>query len=606
MRLRQVVVVPGDAVGRDLLPHHAALISASAIADEVRDDRGYYTATTSEQLANLGFAATQTRVPALVLPIYGPSGDLAGHQVRPDHPRILDGKPVKYETPARGRLHLDVPPRVRHLIDDPRQPLIVTEGIRKADAAASKGLCCIGLVGVWGWRGRDGQGRAAPLAEWKDVAVYRRIVYIAFDSDGRRNPAVFAAAQHLRRFLTTVGALVRVVWLPDGPDHTKVGLDDFFAAGNSAEDFLALPHATVEGGPPTALNLTSNSKGGDREVRSLEEWNADDVLGMDLSRVPPSLPVLGRDGIVMRGCAHVLSGYPKFGKTTLLVQAMTEWLGDGLHVLYFTEESKQVWSRRMRATSANWPNLHLIPAMGPDCQSMLSRAEQGTEDVVVIDTIRSVLALRDENDNSEVARAVLPWIGHLCREREKTLVLVHHNRKGGGDHGEAIAGGHALFAAVDVAIEVARDSSAENRRVVRTHSRVSDGIEFIYEKDRTSGALIGLGDPGSVRLEEVSKRVLEVLSHASDWAATAQLHDGLDEPRPSEEQLRRALQQLAERGVVERSPTIAERSVRGKRVTWRINAACTPSNLTSNGQPPTVGGEVPPGAGRDVRVRMAV
>ena len=190
MRLRQVIVVLRDAVGRDLLPHHAALISASAIDAEVRDDRGYYTATTSEQLASLGFAATQIRVPALVVPIYGPSGNLAGHQVRPDHPRIVDGKPVKYETPARGRPHLDVPPRVRHLIDDPGRTLIVTEDIRKADAVATKGLCCMGLLGVWGWRGRNDQGHTAPLGDWAEVALRGRAAYIAFDSDGSRKPGV--------------------------------------------------------------------------------------------------------------------------------------------------------------------------------------------------------------------------------------------------------------------------------------------------------------------------------------------------------------------------------------------------------------------------------
>ena len=32
------------------------------------------------------------------------------YQIRPDAPRIVDGKALKYETPAKSRLTLDVPP----------------------------------------------------------------------------------------------------------------------------------------------------------------------------------------------------------------------------------------------------------------------------------------------------------------------------------------------------------------------------------------------------------------------------------------------------------------------------------------------------------------
>ena len=40
---------------------------------------------------------------------------------------------------------LDVPPGALPLLGDPSRPLIITEGVRKADAAVSAGLCCVAL-----------------------------------------------------------------------------------------------------------------------------------------------------------------------------------------------------------------------------------------------------------------------------------------------------------------------------------------------------------------------------------------------------------------------------------------------------------------------------
>jgi hypothetical protein len=62
----------------ELLPHHAALIAASAICDAVRDARGYYSATDSSELRALGFSAAQATTPALVLPIHGTGGSIVG------------------------------------------------------------------------------------------------------------------------------------------------------------------------------------------------------------------------------------------------------------------------------------------------------------------------------------------------------------------------------------------------------------------------------------------------------------------------------------------------------------------------------------------------
>lgn len=187
--------------GRALLPQHQALLDASTISAEVAADRGYCSVTTKAELERLGFSRPQRNVPGLLLPGWNAAGEIAGYQYRPDTPRIREGKPIKYETPSGSRMWLDVPPPVRQFLGDSKVPLWITEGIRKADAAASQGLCCIALLGVWNWRGRNDVDGLTALGDWELVHLKGRDVYLVFDSDLMIKPAVHAALRRLKEFL---------------------------------------------------------------------------------------------------------------------------------------------------------------------------------------------------------------------------------------------------------------------------------------------------------------------------------------------------------------------------------------------------------------------
>jgi len=224
-----------------LLPQHARLISGSAIAPEVAEARGYRSITRKVDLRELGFADRQCRIPALLIPVWGGSGEVATYQSRPDEPRINEnGKAVKYETPSGTRMALDVHPQARQWIGDPSRPLLITEGVRKADAAVSKGLCCIALLGVWNWRGTNEHGGKTALADWEHIALNNRLVYICFDSDVMTKPEVHSALARLKAFLESKGARVLLIYLPPSDGAAKVGLDDYLAAGHSVDELLAL------------------------------------------------------------------------------------------------------------------------------------------------------------------------------------------------------------------------------------------------------------------------------------------------------------------------------------------------------------------------------
>lgn len=225
--------------GMRLFAQHAAMLKASAVSPEVAAERGYLTVDTKVRLEKLGFSPPQRIVPTLLVPVYDEHGEVALYQHRPDDPRRNStGKPIKYETPSKARMVVDVPPRVREKLGDPSIPLTVTEGVRKADAAVSHGLACVALLGVWNWRGSNDEGGLTALAFWESVALNGRSVYIAFDSDVMTKPAVHGALTRLGAFLSRRGAEVAYIYLPPEPDGRKVGLDDHFAAGRTVADLM--------------------------------------------------------------------------------------------------------------------------------------------------------------------------------------------------------------------------------------------------------------------------------------------------------------------------------------------------------------------------------
>lgn len=153
-------------------------------------------------------------------------------QIRPDKPRLnREAKPVKYESPPNSRPVIDNPPAMRKAVLT--RPLVITEGVIKADAAASKNIPCVSIAGVYSWRPDD------PF--WKVVPLRDRPVYVAFDSDLATNPNVRKAAIRLHAELQEHGAVPKVLCLPAGRNNEKQGLDDFLAGGGTFDDLLGLP-----------------------------------------------------------------------------------------------------------------------------------------------------------------------------------------------------------------------------------------------------------------------------------------------------------------------------------------------------------------------------
>ncbi|MBI4199686.1 MAG: DUF3854 domain-containing protein [Chloroflexi bacterium] len=202
-----------------LLPQHEAQLRASAILEDVAQERGYYSITDKAELARLGFRKYQCAVPGLLIPLYGVDGPRWGYQYRADSARTAaDGKTAKYDSPQGQANRLDVPPRCQPSLADPRVALWVTEGAKKSDAIASKGGCVVNVGGVWNWKARNRFGGITVSVDLDYIAWTGkhgpRDVYLAFDSDVVTKVPVRTALEHLGEILRRKGASVYMVRFP--------------------------------------------------------------------------------------------------------------------------------------------------------------------------------------------------------------------------------------------------------------------------------------------------------------------------------------------------------------------------------------------------------
>lgn len=255
---------PEETATQPLDDRHRTELRASGIRDEIIAACRIYSGGSAELTRVLGWSAKHRDWGrGMIFPFLRPGeADPTYCRVKPDFPRLgKDGDPVKYEAPRGKPLRAYFPPNFAELSADVTQRIVLTEGEKKALAAASYGYACIGLTGVWSWqqaRPRTQSGKAYGERElipdllaiaWKD-----RDVVIAFDSDMADKPIVKLAAIRLSEALTELGAEVSVATLAPGPQGEKTGLDDFIV--REGADALASLAALIDsakpaGEPPT-------------------------------------------------------------------------------------------------------------------------------------------------------------------------------------------------------------------------------------------------------------------------------------------------------------------------------------------------------------------
>ncbi len=251
------------------------------------------------------------------------------------------------------------------------------------------------------------------------------------------------------------------------------------------------------------------------------------------------IPVLGIDGLAGRGLFTLLSARPKAGKTVFLAHCAKAWLEMGLRIAWLTEEPRAVWKKRGIELGLLNPNLVLGFQDGSEPEAWCARIEAQVPDIIIVDTARTFLGVHDENDSALVHTKLFPFMS-LARNLNAVLWVVHHRRKADGDEGTDHAGSHAYVGECDMAISLREDTG--RRRQLHIRSRMDESPNKLLIELSADNIYTVLGRPDAVVLEEVKRRAVAILTN--DWQTTTQILEAFGLPRPSREQLRRALREM--------------------------------------------------------------
>lgn len=281
-----------------LAPHHRQQLEIeSGIPAALIKASGLYTATDPKQLRAIEYPDYQANVPALVFPMPGTNCAPVLHQIRPDNPRVVDGKIIKYETPAGAKMRLYIHPLIREELKDPGKPLVITEGIKKTLALIARGHCAVGLLGVWNFCGANEYGGVTELDEWNEIAwntsKKARDVYIIYDSDVTDKEPVRMALIKLAAMIKRRHGRPLPIRIPldqiagKFKPEDKIGVDDYFALQGSGDAlFAAVDFDLIR---TDSIN-TAN--------RRLEEIRAEAIAAIVKANEPPTVFV--RDSELVR------------------------------------------------------------------------------------------------------------------------------------------------------------------------------------------------------------------------------------------------------------------------------------------------------------------
>lgn len=269
--------------------HHLEDLQGSGLTDAEIKDAGLYCADSEGVEKILGFKVG----PALVFPYPSLNGNPPFSRVKPDTPPIYNGKPAKYLSPKNSVNRLYIPASLSMMArQNVKVPIVITEGEKKAIAAAKHEIICIGVAGVTAWKDRNGV-----IKDFDYLYLKNRRVFICFDSDASVNPNVKAAELALAKELRRKGAVVEAIRIPPGEDGKKQGLDDYLLT-HSVESFWSLP-------------IDPLSEVDEKRVLSLDEFMNQPF--------PPIVSLVG-DGVVTAASLVSIVGRAKLGKTWFTTQ----------------------------------------------------------------------------------------------------------------------------------------------------------------------------------------------------------------------------------------------------------------------------------------------
>ena len=247
---------------------------------------------------------------------------------------------------------------------------------------------------------------------------------------------------------------------------------------------------------------TSNSRfaalGGTVGLQTLSEIEA-----REEDRLPTGIAEFDRalGGGLVAGGVVLLGGDPGIGKSTLLLQALTE-LSALHHVLYVSgEESGQQIAMRARRLALDTRNLKLLAEI--NLEKILATLQSVKPQVAVIDSIQTLWSEQLSSAPGSVAqvRECAAQLTRLAKQTGITVILVGHVTKEG-----ALAGPRVLEHIVDTVLYFEGDTHSSFRLIRAVKNRYG-AVNEIGVFAMTDKGLKGVSNPSAMFLSQHGQNV---------------------------------------------------------------------------------------------------
>jgi len=322
---------------------------------------------------------------------------------------------------------------------------------------------------------------------------------------------------------------------------------------------------------------------------------------IELHDTTPAEPAWIFEGYVARGTLALIAGKPKAGKSTLvcaIVDAITSGATTFLDrhvatgdVLYVTEEGAITLRQKLPRTG----RLHVLtrerawpkPAWPALIAGAITEAQRTKAVAIVIDSLSfwAEFGADKEKDNSSV-QAVMDKL-HAATRLGIAVILVHHQRKGGGEDTEAVRGGNAIVGAVDVVIELETIAKAPrtHRRLIAVGRWPQTPGALVIDRDPATGAW-GVHGQGDNRADTAHiawrKAILAALPDTPPGLTLDQLETDLAEDRRT---WAPALTQLLDDGTITRTGEGVRGNPYQHHHTFRGEIPCDPTHGNHGNDP---------------------
>ena len=247
---------------------------------------------------------------------------------------------------------------------------------------------------------------------------------------------------------------------------------------------------------------TSNSRfaalGGTAGLQTLSEIEA-----REEDRLPTGIAEFDRalGGGLVAGGVVLLGGDPGIGKSTLLLQALTE-LSALHHVLYVSgEESGQQIAMRARRLALDTRNLKLLAEI--NLEKILATLQSVKPQVAVIDSIQTLWSEQLSSAPGSVAqvRECAAQLTRLAKQTGINVILVGHVTKEG-----ALAGPRVLEHIVDTVLYFEGDTHSSFRLIRAVKNRYG-AVNEIGVFAMTDKGLKGVNNPSAMFLSQHGQNV---------------------------------------------------------------------------------------------------